>query len=349
MFDILVDLYLEDPEEFKNLFAAMGPFHWGKVLMRCNGKLMRGSGFEDAFVETGVFGPGVLETVLSGGHYYRSLAGNIFLDNLITYYQWNAFWSVNKKESYKCMPQLEKLKEKLSQNAACADEFNNAIEAVQRLFEDFHTFKKESEEKSEVCEYLSILQHNTLLQKNLLSSEREGNWDLHVATIDDSMSVLREFDCLHYLRNGGYYNETIKALEFTHPWLFRKFQMGHWVVQENPGKFKAVSADMKMELGLQCFSKGPGGHYVVGVSGNAAAVAEFELLFHEVGKIASLITELTGNDAQQHLESNMQPCYSETRRNIFNDNLISLLDFMLARKNPYSIKAPSHLLNHYII
>ena len=48
------------------------------------------------------------------------------------------------------MPQLEKLKEKLSQNAACADEFNNAIEAVQRLFEDFHTFKKESEEKSEV-------------------------------------------------------------------------------------------------------------------------------------------------------------------------------------------------------
>ena len=107
MFDILVDLYLEDPEEFKNLFAAMGPFHWGKVLMRCNGKLMRGSGFEDAFVETGVFGPGVLETVLSGGHYYRLLAGNLLLDELITYYQWNAFWSVNKTELQMYAPTRE--------------------------------------------------------------------------------------------------------------------------------------------------------------------------------------------------------------------------------------------------
>ena len=291
-------------------------------------------------MEAGVFGPGVLETVLNGGHYYRSLAGNLFLDDLITYFQWCAFWSVNKKESYPCIPQLEELKEKLSKNAACADEFNNAIEASQPLYEDFYRFKKEAEEKSEVCEYLSILQHNTSLQKNLLSSEREGKWDLHVATIDDSMPVLREFDCLHYLRNGGYYNESIKALEFTDPWLFRKYQMGHWVIQENPGKFKAVGGDMKMEQGLQCVSKGPGGHYVVGVSGNAAAVAEFELLFHEVGKIASLIAELTGNDALQHLESNVQPCYSETRRNIFNENLISLLDFMMARKNPYSINAP---------
>ena len=36
---------------------------------------------------------------------------------------------------------------------------------------------------------------------------------------------------------------------------------------------------MKKEQSLQCVSKGPGGHYVVGLSGNTAAVKEFELLF----------------------------------------------------------------------
>ena len=50
---------------------------------------------------------------------------------------------------------------------------------------------------------------------------------------------------------------------------------------------------MKIEQGLQCVSKGPGGHYVVGQSGKAAAVAEFELLFPKGGKIARLLSDLT--------------------------------------------------------
>ena len=39
---------------------------------------------------------------------------------------------------------------------------------------------------------------------------------------------------------------------------------------------------MKLEQSINRFSKGPGGHVVVGNSGDAAAVAEFELLFHEI-------------------------------------------------------------------
>ena len=105
--------------------------------------------------------------------------------------------------------------------------------------------------------------------------DREGNWNLHSATVEDSIPVFGEFNCLRYFLNGGYYSEKIKALEFTDLWLFRRFKLGLWVIQEKPGKFRVVSGDMKMEQGLQCVSKGSGGHYVVGQSGNAA-VAEFE-------------------------------------------------------------------------
>ena len=349
VFDILIDVLLANPADFKKLFPGMGPFHWAKVLQRCSGKLVRGSGLEDAFVECGVFGPGAIETVLTGKHYYRSLAGFLMLDDLITYMQWNAFWLTHKRENYPFLPQLQNLAEKLSKNQAEVNEFSAAIEHIQPLYEDFNRFKKECEEKSQVCEYLSILQYIIGLLKNLIASEREGNWDLHVATVDDCMPVFREFDCLHYLRNGGYYCEQIKALEFTDPWLFRKFQLGQWVIQEKPGKFRAVGGDMKMEQSLQCVSKGPGGHFVVGLSGNAAAVAEFELLFQETGQIASLLSFLTGNKALQHLESNLQPCFSQTRRNVFNDNLVSLLDFMLARKNVYSVTAPVPVPLHNLI
>ena len=138
--------------------------------------------------------------------------------------------------------------------------------------------------------------------KNMVASDREGNWDLHVATVYDSMPVFKEFDCLYYLRNGGYYNQKIKALEFTDPWIFRSFKLGLWVIQEKPEKFRVVGGDMKVEQGLQCVSKGPRGRYVVGQSGNAAAVTEFELLFPEVGKIASLLSVLTADSSSQHLE-----------------------------------------------
>ena len=58
--------------------------------------------------------------------------------------------------------------------------------------------------------------------------------------------------------------------------------IGQWVVHDRPGWFCAVGGDMKVEQTIQRVSKGPGGHYVVGATRNVSAVAEFELLFHEI-------------------------------------------------------------------
>ena len=107
---------------------------------------------------------------------------------------------------------------------------------------------------------------------------------------------------------------------------------------------------MKIEQGLQCVSKGPGGHYVVGQSGNAAAEAEFELLFPEVGKIARLLSDLIAGSSSRHLESNIQSCFNQTRRNIFNDNVCKLLSLsqldrmcMLSLQQPLSLSITSSM------
>ncbi len=42
---------------------------------------------------------------------------------------------------------------------------------------------------------------------------------------------------------------------------------------------------MKVEQTSQRMSKGPGGHHVVGAARNASAVAEFVVLFNEIGSI----------------------------------------------------------------
>ncbi len=83
--------------------------------------------------------------------------------------------------------------------------------------------------------------------------------------------------------------------------------------------------------------EGPGGHYVVGATRNVGAVAEFELLFHEIGSITNLLNLLTTNHPMDHTECHLQHALSTTRRLTFNQNVAKLLDFVLERHNPYSL------------
>ena len=77
---------------------------------------------------------------------------------------------------------------------------------------------------------------------NLVAADREGQ-----ELGSDSMSVFKECDSLHYLRNGGYYSETIKLWN-----LATHLSPGN----SKHGKFRIVVVDMILEQDLQCVSRG---------------------------------------------------------------------------------------------
>ena len=52
-----------------------GGFHTIKCVQRCIGKNIKGTGLEDALVETGVFGVKVVESILAATNYVLSLTG----------------------------------------------------------------------------------------------------------------------------------------------------------------------------------------------------------------------------------------------------------------------------------
>ena len=62
--------------EFGNLVPMLGTFHMLKVLLRCTGRYLQGSGASHIWLESGVFGPTVIEnSILNGTHYLRSSKG----------------------------------------------------------------------------------------------------------------------------------------------------------------------------------------------------------------------------------------------------------------------------------
>ena len=153
------------------------------------------------------------------------------------------------------------------------------------------------------------------------------------------MKILREFDAINYLRYASWYLEKIRSLEETCPTLYRHLSMGQLVVKDRAGAmFSAVAGDTILEQTQNRCSQGPGGNAIVGSSGDAAAVAEFGLLFHEILGISNLLQTLTNAQQMDHLETSIRHGLSGRSGIIFNENVCKLLDFVKAQENPFAVE-----------
>ena len=162
VFDKMVDILLSNSEKFKDLFPCLGPFHMARILQKCAGKLLRGSGLDDLLIECGTFGQGVMETVLNGKHYYRSLAGLLIIEDLIVSIQWKAFFLTHDQQDYACVPRLQKLAEALAENKEQTKEFNEAITVIKPLKKGFtpsSRIVKLAQKYANILEFYCILFH----------------------------------------------------------------------------------------------------------------------------------------------------------------------------------------------
>ena len=175
VFALAAEIYLQETNKFSDLFLCMGPFHWTRVLLRCQGKLLQGSGLDDALIECGVFGPGVIETVLNGSHYVRALTGMLMVEDVIHKLEWQAFWKHKGKATYPVLEQMKELQNMLVANERCPEQFEVINGQMEQLHQDFLEFQKECEAKSELCQFFGVWLQLVSIVKNAVVSDREGN------------------------------------------------------------------------------------------------------------------------------------------------------------------------------
>ena len=133
------------------------------------------------------------------------------------------FWQQKEKAAYPILTEIKGVQIALAATQRCPEQFQSLIGevALDDLLQDFRAFEKECEEKLEVCKFFGVWLKLVAVLKNAVVSDREGNWNLHAATVEDSMPIVAECDCINYLCHGSWYLEQIKVLEFTHPDLYR--------------------------------------------------------------------------------------------------------------------------------
>ena len=137
----------------------------------------------------------------------------------------------------------------------------------------------------------------------LIAADRDGNWLLHAAVVEQLLPVFLEFDSTNYLRYALWYLEKIKVLQEENQYLFQKFVNGHFVIKSKPGKFNSISPDLKLEQTIQRTSKdseGGGGSLV------SRKKRRFLLLtYHETHLIENVIQELTHSHTISRVEYNI--------------------------------------------
>ena len=66
---IVLDIFLQKQDQFRNLIPMLSGFHTAKCLQHSIGKYIRGSGLAESLRQTRVFGVKIVDSVLDGTHY----------------------------------------------------------------------------------------------------------------------------------------------------------------------------------------------------------------------------------------------------------------------------------------
>ena len=131
---------------------------------------------------------------------------------------------------------------------------------IMPLIVAFSEFSRKCEETSEECKYLNEIFEMTSRLQNLVSADREGNWDNHIQAVTDLLHIFIEADSIYYLCYASWYFESIRQLLLSHPDVYEQFKANHMLfVKTNAGRFNAGALDVKLEQTIQLYKKVAGG------------------------------------------------------------------------------------------
>ena len=177
--------------------------------------------------------------------------------------KWEAFWEMQGCEKYDieivsfcklqtCLSSMQSTKAK----TALGDIHKKT--ALKELFAEFDVFSLRCTQQSEICLFWKNFLKIVETIKNLIKSEREGDFLLYQKSVGDLLPIFIGGDGIQYVRCKSFYHELLKDLKTKHPPLYQKFMNGGFVVKTSPGVFNAVSPDMKLEQTIQRYSKSRG-------------------------------------------------------------------------------------------
>ena len=254
-----------NPEEYADCFFMMGTLHILIHFWTITGLYMEDAGIDTVLAETDQYGPGQAAAVIKAGStgYNRSTKGNKRVSQGVFNTLWPAFktWCI---ETERCT------EDELADVHAAVDAVNVAMAAANAsgagavdgdvaaamskamgmlLAKDFGLFHREWQEKLPPTQrfYADVGGEYGRLAMQLIRADRERDWLLHVATIEEMLPYFHAYDRHHYARWLLQYWSDCVRLKETHPDVYVDFLAGQHPCGTSPMPYNSIGMDQALE------------------------------------------------------------------------------------------------------
>jgi hypothetical protein len=265
---------------YDGIILRMGTFHTICNLLGIIGKRFEDSGLRDLIIESGIIAEGSVGPVMEGRQYNRAVRIHKYVYEALLRVAWKGFmpWIVEnhpekKDDIEQALELIEDFREDISQYSDTFSEDN--VTSLIEIFCKYLLFLKHDngDLSSYWISYIEIV-GNILL--GLIRASREGDWDLHLAVINQMIPWCFAYDKINYARYLPVYLAQMCQLETKYPEIYKYMKEGGFSVQlGNSSSFARIPVDQTTEETVNKDSKIPGG--IRNYSLKAGAVDRFYL------------------------------------------------------------------------
>ena len=177
-----------------DVFLGLGGFHTEKGFMTCLRKYLKSTRIDKALTNTKIYGPVSTEIVLNGGHYADFNRAYSLIAEISHVLQLDTFFTENDKMQYHQFIDCVMCLRNLSQNRQINQneiemKWNECQLLSCTLWKDFKNFvKKGIEQNIKLTIWNKFLTKLCLILRDLTRSHREGDWLLHLSTLEQAFS-----------------------------------------------------------------------------------------------------------------------------------------------------------------
>ena len=173
--------------------------------LECIGKFLKCSGAESILVESSVFGVNTVDSVLSESNYVRSLKGQQLLKEALRRL-------IGEGNLRKCRDVLNtslEMRDMVAKKSSI--ESKHLLQQFKatsvELISDFDQFILKCCEKSETFRFWVTFIHLKGHLENLICGDLEGNWIMHLQSVQNMLPIFPAFDLTNYLLWSSLYLE----------------------------------------------------------------------------------------------------------------------------------------------
>ena len=299
LYEKAMKLQMHTAPALDHLVFRLGEMHTVMAALRALGSSIEDSGFDDAWVEAGIYGSTTKQQILEGNHMKRVLTAHSMTYSTLCDLHVEAFLKMEKEESGTNFPSMSHAsytmnassqEGKYSEFGKHHQEILKAMES-EKFKEKIHDFDRKMEPQRPMFKFAREYMEFVAFILMYLRATREGNWKLH---LDSRKALCKYFfahDRLNYARMVPLYLAQMELLESTDPEIHEEFMSGNFCVNKNDIPFCTIGPEHAIEH-VNKTMKIRGG--LKGLTQQPAAMARWFLIAPELSRLATQAEAIVG-------------------------------------------------------